>query len=113
LLGASGKFSGDSYAFSGVMDGTAATGVSHADVLLPLVEAILRGDDDQRVRTRTAVHEALGYEALVDAAAVIGGFDAITKVADATGIPLDARVAGPSADWRRDLGIDAFLARKV
>lgn len=95
------------------MDGTAPTGVPHADVLLPFVDASLGGDDNARSAARLAVVQALGPVAMVDAAAVIGGFDGITKVADATGIPLDARVAGPSASWRAALGIDAFQDRKV
>ena len=95
------------------MDGSASTGVRDADVLLPLVDTALRGDDGSLTHAREAVRGSMGMAALVDAAAVIGGFDGITKVADATGIPLDARVAEPSATWRAELGIDAFASRKV
>jgi hypothetical protein len=59
------------------------------------------------------VEGALGREAAVDAAAVIAGFDAITRVADGTGIPLEPPKAESSADWRARLGIDAYWAQKV
>ncbi|MCW5748714.1 MAG: hypothetical protein KIT36_21175, partial [Alphaproteobacteria bacterium] len=94
MLGASGKFSGDTYDFAGVMDGSASAGVSHADILLPFADATIGGSADGLARARQAVASQLGPAALIDAAAVIGGFDGITRVADATGIPLDARVAG-------------------
>lgn len=50
---------------------------------------------------------------MMDAAAVIAGFDAITRVADGSGIPLEPEKAAATADWRSDLGIDDFWARKV
>ncbi len=50
---------------------------------------------------------------MVDAAAVVAGFDAITRVADGTGIPLEPAKAEATADWRDALGIDAFWARKI
>lgn len=82
-------------------------------MLLRFVDACLGGEAGAVAATRDAVVQVLGQAAMIDAAAVIGGFDGITKVADATGIPLDARVAGPSASWRAELGIDAFQAHKV
>jgi hypothetical protein len=63
--------------------------------------------------TRAAVVEQAGKEAMVDAAAVIAGFDAITRVADGTGIPLEQPKAEATASWRASLGIDAFWTDKV
>ena len=42
---------------------------------------------------------------MVDAAAVIAGFDGITRIADATGIPLEPAKAEQTADFRKELGL--------
>jgi hypothetical protein len=47
---------------------------------------------------------------LVDAAGVVGLFNAIDRVADATGIPLEPEKAEASADFRAALGLDRFSA---
>ena len=44
----------------------------------------------------------------MDADAVVGLFNAIDRVADATGIPLEAAKAKASADFRAGLGLDRF-----
>ena len=62
---------------------------------------------------RSALVGRAGKAAMIDAAAVIAGFDAITRVADGTGIPLEPPKAAASADWRSGLGIDAFWTAKV
>ena len=59
-------------------------------------------------RARTVLLRTLGPEGLVDAAAVIGLFNAIDRVADATGIPLEAEKTKASADFRAALGLDRF-----
>ncbi len=51
---------------------------------------------------------AVGGAGVVDAAAVVGNFQRMVRIADGTGIPLDAPVAMVSADLREELGIDAF-----
>jgi hypothetical protein len=62
---------------------------------------------------RAALVARAGDEAMIDASAVIAGFDAITRVADGTGIPLEQPKAEATADWRSSLGIDAFWTAKV
>lgn len=96
----------------GVMDGASDTGVPHAAELLAFVEASLAFDAAQVTRTRAAVLAAMGEAAMVDAAAVIAGFNGITRIADATGIPLEDAKAEQSASWRATLGIDRFADAK-
>lgn len=50
----------------------------------------------------------MGGAALSDAAAVAALFNAIDRVADATGIPLEADKAAMTEGMRAQLGIDAF-----
>ena len=57
-------------------------------------------------RARVALMTALGPLGLVDAAGVVGLFNAIDRVADATGIPLEPEKAAASADFRVALDLD-------
>lgn len=70
------------------------------------------GDDGVKLaETRSAVVDALGPEALVDSCGVAATFNAIDRVADATGIPIDEKRIAVTADLRDRLGIDRFPSR--
>ena len=77
-------------------------------VLIAFAEAVLSEDDSALMRARSALEVALGPAGLADAAAVVGLFNAIDRVADATGIPLEDDKAAASADFRAALGVDRF-----
>ena len=81
--------------------------------MLAFADATLSGAPGEIAQARAAVEAGLGHEAMNDAAAVIAGFDAITRVADGSGIPLEAPKAEASADWRARLGIDDYWTQKV
>jgi hypothetical protein len=85
-----------------VIDGASETGVPHAALLLGVADAAIGGDATAQ---RQRVIAALGEAAMVDAAAVIAGFDGITRIADATGIPIEPAKAEQTADFRRALGL--------
>ena len=92
---------------SSVLDGDAAAiGVPQAELLVEFAEAMLRGDTQRRARARDAIHSALGAAALVDAAAIVASFNAVVKVADASGIPLEDFKADATADLRAELGLE-------
>lgn len=97
---------------AGVMDGTSEMRVPHAAELLRFVEAALSFDAVQISTARAALLSAMGEAAMMDAAAVIAGFNGITRIADATGIPLEDPKAELSAGWRATLGIDQFAETK-
>jgi len=92
--------------------GAGGSGVAHEAELIAFADAAL-GDGDSLAAARSALVGRAGKEAMIDAAAVVAGFDAITRVADGTGIPLEPPKAEASADWRARLGIDAFWTAKV
>ncbi len=69
---------------------------------------MLGEDDSALTRVRHALAMALGAAGLVDAAGVVGLFNAIDRVADATGIPLEPEKAAASADFRAALNLDQF-----
>lgn len=95
------------------MAGRGDAGVTAGAELLAFADAALLRDDAEVLRGRARVVAALGEPAMLDAAAVIAGFDGITRIADATGIPLEPAKAEQSADFRASLGIDRFQREKT
>ena len=87
-------------------------GVAHGRVLVEFAEAVLFEDGERLDAARGNLLSSLGGEALVDASGVVGLFNAIDRVADATGIPLEEEKAQISAAYRAELGIDEFSARR-
>ena len=77
-------------------------------LLVAFAEAVLGEDDGALARAREALVEALGAAGLVDAAGVVGLFNAIDRVADATGIPLEPEKAAASSDFRAALDLHRF-----
>ncbi len=102
------------YDLSGVTIGDgAATGVPAGPELVAFADAALGRNAATLDAARTAVIAAVGEAGLHDAAAVIGGFDGITRIADATGIPLEPAKAESAADFIAALGITRFRSEKV
>jgi alcohol dehydrogenase class IV len=109
LLRASGATRDKTYDLA-VATGAAGgdVGVPHGDLLIAFAEAVLGEDDAALAQARAVLAAALGPAALADAAGVVGLFNAIDRVADATGIPLEAEKAQASADFRAALALDRF-----
>ena len=86
---------------------TGNAGVPGGEELLAFANAVHRGSPDLAA-TRAEVGSALGTDALYEAAAIVAIFTGLVRVADGTGIPLDAGVVAESVDYRHQLGVDAF-----
>jgi hypothetical protein len=86
--------------------------VAHSDVLLAFADAIVAADAHALHHTRHGVLEAMGPEAMVDAAGVASNFERMVRIADATGIPLDDRMARASKEVREALELERFLSFK-
>ena len=109
LLRASDLTQNRDYDLSAVTGAAAGdAGVPHGRLLMRFAEAVLDEDEAALSLARTELLRTLGPEGLVDAAAVVGLFNAIDRVADATGIPLEPEKAAASADFRTALGLDRF-----
>lgn len=76
--------------------------------LLAFAEAVVGGGEDELAVARRGVLAALGADALVDASAVAANFERMVRVADATGIALDADVDWMTASYRAELGVEAY-----
>ncbi len=115
MLRASIETTGAEVDLRGVASGDEAEigAIPGAGALLGLVEAVLPLDGEAAdpgiaEAARARVRDELGAEALVDAAAVIGNFERMNRIADATGIPLDPPVNVATEDLRSELGIDRY-----
>ena len=81
--------------------------------MLSFADAALGGDPVALDAARSVLVGVVGAAGMVDAAAVIGGFDGITRIADATGIPVEPAKAEGAADFVSALGIGRYRAEKV
>ena len=108
LLRASGERDGNTYDLSAVTDERGDSGVPHSDVIRALTEAAVGNRWDELASLREAASRTLGEQAMVDVLTVAAGFNGITRVADATGIPLDERARAATEDMRAAVGIDRF-----
>ena len=75
---------------------------------MEFADALQETDPGRQSRARQAVARNLGDAALVDAAAIVASFNAVVKIADATGIPLEDYKAAATEDLRRDLALERF-----
>ena len=87
-------------------------GVPSAAALVCFAEAAVGGTDAELSLSRARVVRELGAEALVDAAAVVGNFQRMVRIADATGIPLDAPVAAMTAELRDELSLNTYSSAR-
>jgi len=106
LLRASGQATDRQFSLSGVLADAATTGVDAAAELIAFADAAIAADPAALDHARTRVVSVLGEAAMIDAAAVIAGFNGITRIADATGIPLEPQKAEQTADFRAELNLD-------
>jgi len=113
LLRASSEHSQESIDLKAVVGEAAGDGgISHGALLVRFAEAVIGGSDSELAACRKLVSDTLGPAALVDAAGVCGLFNAIDRVADSTGIPLEDEKAAVTETMRAQLGIDRFAAAK-
>ena len=94
------------------MTAAGESGVPQGALLIEFAEAVLGSDDGRLARGRAALLDAMGPEALVDAAGVAGLFNAIDRVADATGTPLDDKTLADTEGLREELRINDFAASR-
>jgi hypothetical protein len=90
-----------------VVEEVGETGVPHGRVLTDLAEAVCRRSPDLPA-VRAAVLDAVGPAGLVEAAATVGIFHGLVRVADGCGIPLDDGTMAVSTAERAALGLDRY-----
>lgn len=76
--------------------------------LLDLADAALGVDGRSLTDARKALEDALGYRALVDAAAVFATFEMMNRVAEGTGIPIGRGRLASTSQIRAEAGLNAL-----
>ena len=82
-------------------------GVPHGAELLAFANAA-QIDRPSLTRSRDVLEVCVGLDGMLEAAATIAIFNGLVRVADGTGIQLDDGVVSASADYREELGVNAF-----
>lgn len=83
--------------------------VPHAAALAAYAEAVVLCDAERAATVRAQLHESLGPEGLIDAAATVAAFHGFVRLADAIGIPYTTAARGGDApELREQVGINAF-----
>jgi hypothetical protein len=112
LLRESSKAKGENYDLA-LLTGVKGDGnVPYGALLVSFAEGVLGNDDERLTAIRSEIRAKLGDAALVDAAAIAATFNAIDRVADSTGIPIEDAKAATTADFRAALGINAFAENR-
>jgi hypothetical protein len=74
--------------------------------LLRFVDAVLNNGDI--TAARAAVLSVIGESAAVDAAAVMGNFEMMNRIADGVGMPVGGGTRGQASQIIADLGLDLY-----
>ena len=80
--------------------------------MIEFAEAILSDDKGRLDAAREAILTSMGSDAVVDSAGVAGLFNAIDRIAAATGAPLEKDKEEMTAEMREAIGINEFAATK-
>ncbi len=87
-------------------DGNVASGAA----LLSFTEAVLGRDQAALSESRAALLTAIGAAGIADVAGVIGAFEMMNRVANATGTPLDEPLVAQTAGVLPFVGADDFAS---
>jgi hypothetical protein len=91
-----------------VMDRGRDSGLPNSVALTALTDACIARRWEELAAACAKAEAVMGADAVRDVLIVAAGFNGITRVADATGIPLDNSTAAATETLRRDFAIDRF-----
>lgn len=112
MLRESSDAKGEQYDLRLLTDGDGDGNIPQGRLLVEFADAVVAADDSRLVKHRSEIRALMGDAALVDAAAVAATFNAIDRIADSTGIPIEDANAELTADLRGALGLNAFAENR-
>jgi len=108
LLSLSGDKTGNEYNLNAVNTPSGLAGVEDEHWIRLITELTMTKEWEQLSQTREEATQIIGEQKVVDTLVVASAFNGITRVADATGIPLDVDTEKNTAQMRTDTGIQSF-----
>jgi len=108
LLRESGKKSDQVLDLSVITGAEGNVGIQHEAELLLVTGAVYEGDRSALAKVRQQVEPILGAQGLADAIGVASAFNGITRIANATGLPLDQSTFDHTIKMRQETGIDDY-----
>ena len=108
LLSLSGDKTGKEYNLNAVNTPSGLAGVEDEHWLRLVTELTMTKDWEKLSHTREEASRIIGEQKVVDTLVVASAFNGITRVADATGIPLDNDTEKNTDQMRKDTGIQSF-----
>lgn len=112
LLRASSDKTGGTFDYTAITGAGGEMGVPDGALLMAFADAVLATDDSRLAAVQDRIRRELGDAVLVDSACVAGFFNAIDRVADSTGTPVEDDKAAATVDLRRAMGIDSFTGTR-
>jgi hypothetical protein len=112
LLRESSTAKGEQYDLTLLTGGDGDGRIPQGRLLVGFADAVLGGDDDRLAKIRSEIRTTMGDAALIDAAAIAATFNAIDRIADSTGIPIEDANAESTAELRDALGLNAFAEKR-
>lgn len=91
---------------------SAPSGIQGGASLTAFAEAAVTNSSDLP-EARGRLKRELGEAALVDAAAVVGNFERMTRIADGAGIPMDERNVEFTREVRESLDLGRFASARL
>ena len=112
MLSWSSAKNGDDVDLTAVAAGGGDTHIEHGDRLLRFASACAGRDDAELDAARRALADTTDEAFMVDAAAVAGNFEMMTRLADATGARMPAERLEASAQAIGVMGAAGFTSRR-
>ena len=107
LLRRSGDKIGEEYNLKGIT-GSTKVGVECEDVMLLIAEAVVSSGSGTIGAMLDRAKAEIGEQKTLDAIGIASGYNGITKIANATGLPLDQRTQQITDELRDVTGIDGY-----
>lgn len=112
MLSWSSAVSGEQADLTAVAAGGGDTHVDHGGALLRFASACVGRDDDELTRARRALVDETDEAFMVDAAAVAGNFEMMTRLADSTGARFPVDVQEERAQAIGVMGVADLTSRR-